>query len=222
MRVISPYEVPQWTFEVAELCGNLADRMASQYRSHAELPPLVGLNMAHLALVQSFELLDFYYHRWSQEDEKVGHLVDSAQIREENGQRVMFTQKATLVMTMSAFEYAAKKSLELPRCPIVLTHSRVYLRGIMNESYRANLITMDDKTLWEFLSELRNCIVHNNAVADRTMELNLPHGRSLGLVTGLMTKSTPRTNTILLREAVLLYGRWCAAILAAIQKSRDG
>jgi hypothetical protein len=214
-RIVSPHEIPQLIFALTERCAKIADEIAERNQTEASEPPLVGLNMAHIALVQCFEVLDFYFHRWGNIEQWVIDQHGPEAILEQNEQRVALIQKSTMILIMSSFEAAAKQTLLLPNCPINDVGRRIYLGGIMASSHKAGIIGDTDAALWAYAVELRNCIVHNNGVAERTMKLNLGNGYTLEMVSGAMTQSTPRKSTLLTEAIILAYSRWCAAILEA-------
>lgn len=219
MRTVSKHDVPQWTFELTELCANLADDIAVKYDTHAHIPPLNGLNMSHSSIVQSFELLDYYYDRWGRVEQWVIDRHGPERIRRENEERVSLLQKSTFILIMSALEASAKMALMLPDCPVVISGGRVYLSKIMNSSHAASIICDDDADLWRFAIELRNCMVHNNAIADRTMRLVLAPGHSIDMVAGAMAQSTPRRSILLQKAVLLAYSRWCDAVLSKTAKA---
>jgi len=218
MRTVSKYEVPQQMFEVSEICAKLADDIAEKYETPSSNPPIVGLNMAHHSIVQAFELLDYYYHKWAD----LGSVYtgdDSERIRAENTQRVSLIQKSTFIFSMSAFEASAKIALELPGCPIKFIKKWIYLGEVMGHSHTIGLISDADRDLWQFATELRNCIVHNNAVADRDMKIELGTGFVLEMSKGEMTQSSPRMATLLVNAILCAYSRWCDRLLEVVVRS---
>lgn len=214
MRSVSKFEVPQLSFELCELCAETADRMGEEHGIETSAPPLAGLNMAHLGLVQCLELLDFYYHLWDQMP-GTGDDKEDKRILEENIQRVALVQKSTFIHTMSCFEAAAKVATKETWSPINIPGRRVYLGGIMKISHDHKLISDADSLLWRFAVELRNCIVHNNALSEVSTTYDLGGGLVMEMVAGRMTQSTPRKATVFLREIVLAYSRWCDGMLTA-------
>ena len=221
MRTISPFEVPQLTFETAELCGQLSDQTASRHEYPTHAPPIVGLNMAYNSIIQAFELLDFYYHHWSKIAGRspADHQSDNLIVEQE--ERISHIQKSTFILTLSAFEAAAKQALALSNSPLEPTKERTYLSGIMARSHRSGLIDDEDRDLWKFAIELRNCIVHNNAIAERNFRYDLGTGLTLEMNDGHMTQSTPRKSNLLLKAVVKSYARWCDAFLSALSNAQS-
>lgn len=215
MRTVSIYEVPQQMFEVSEICAKLADDIAEKYGTSSSAPPLSGMNMAYLSIIQAFELLDYYYHKWA----NLGSVYtgnDSERIRAENTQRVSLIQKSTFIFTMSAFEANAKIALELSGCPMKFTRKTIYFSEIMRRSYEIGLINDVDRDLWHFATQLRNCIVHNNGVADRDMSIEIGNGFILEMNKGKMTQSSPRKTTLLVSAILFAYSRWCDRFLEGV------
>lgn len=214
MRKVSRHLVPQQVFELCELCADISDSVAEKHKTESSLPPLVGMNFAYLSLVQCFELLDYYYDRWCSVEPWIVKRTGPELILDENEQRVAFIQKSTFIHTMSAFEAAAKMALVVPNCPLRLPAGRVYFRRIMEESYANDIIDADDLELWVFATELRNCIVHNNAIADRSLKFQLDENLILEMSSGQMTQSSPRKTTKLIRAILIAYSRWSDELLS--------
>lgn len=217
MTTVSIHIVPQWTFEIAALCASLAESIASKHSVQAHLPPLAGLNMAHNSIVQSFELLDFYYQKWSEIENNESFRTNNQNLLKENEQRISLIQKSTFIFSMSAFEAAAKSALNLPGCPINITGNRIYISGIMKDSHKAGMIDDRDAEIWSFAVELRNCMVHSNAIAEKTIKLDLDQGLSLEMTAGKMTQSSARKSILFHREILASYARWCDAFLSRRQ-----
>lgn len=215
MRTASKHQVPQWTIELAESCAALADNIAAKHRTHARLAPLAGLNMSYLSIVQSFELLDYYYDRWGRIEPGVVLKHGAAKILDENEQRVSLLQKSSFIMSMSSFEFSAKEAIKLPWSSIDVPGSRTYLGAIMRRSSEVGLIGDADAELWKFAVELRNCMVHNNAIAQLEMVLNLGGGFSMEMIAGQMTQSSPRRSILLQSAIISAYARRCDAMLSA-------
>lgn len=171
--------------------------------------------MAHLSIVQSFELLDYYYDRWGRVEPWVIAKHGAKQILEENEQRVSLLQKSAFLLSMSAFEAAAKAAMHLPECPVAIPPGRIYLRGIMKNSAQNGLINRSDMELWEFAVELRNCMVHNNAIAEKSVALEVGDGFRIEMVQGQMTQSSPRRGVLLQKSILMAYSRWCDALLSS-------
>lgn len=217
MTMTFNHETSKWMFELSEVCARLADDIAEKHSSRPEQAPLVGLNMAHAPLVQCCEILDHYYGIWRQIDPAGRSDHEKNRILSDNEGRVSLAQRSAFIFIMSAFEAAAKLAIKLPRAPFEMQGGRVYFSGIMRQSWAEEMIDEEDAKLWRFAIELRNCIVHNNAVADLTMSLVLENGSTIDMAAGRMSQSTPRKNVLLLKAIVLAYGRWCDSFLASVR-----
>ena len=97
--------------------------------------------------------------------------------KEENAQRVIEIQKTIFVSSMSSFEHVAKiyhqqKPNKLGK--IKTRSGRIYLWNIMDKSMKKKIIYKKDFKLWDGLIELRNSLVHNNAIAESNKTYNYP------------------------------------------------
>src|SRR6266566_910578 len=104
--------------------------------------------------------------------------VERAQL--ESAQRVISLSKAAFILSISAIEFSAKHAVaDHPNC-LTVPQSRVYLRGIIQESARAGMISRHMEHGWSGILELRNMLVHNNAIAERTQAFEAGGARRLG------------------------------------------
>ncbi|WP_430317786.1 hypothetical protein, partial [Pseudomonas nitroreducens] len=67
---------------------------------------------------------------------------------------------------------------------------------------------------WTALVELRNCIVHNNAVADNDFAFELSNGVNWVFVKGQPIVATLRHFPLTIRWALEAYARWCDRVLS--------
>ena len=101
--------------------------------------------------------------------------------------------KWSFTHALSSLEYSAKKIIKnIYRNEFqdlknrLQSGKRVYLSGIMEKSKDSGLITKDDYDRWEGIIYLRNCLVHNNGVADkdktftiRTINIKCENGKMI-------------------------------------------
>ena len=217
MQIQSKHDVVKWAFDNREVCGSLADAIAAKHDTFAHHPPLVGMNRAHQQLTICAELLSFYFDTWDRAQQPTYVQIVPSHLASERAERIMGILGMTFVSTLSAFEESAKSALKLPNAPRLSKQgSRVYLSGIMAASYRIGLIDEVDDAFWRAVTRLRNCLVHNNGVADGDMTISLHDGTSMQMVADEMTKSSPRQNSVVIKGVILAYGRWCDAMLSLI------
>lgn len=125
------------------------------------------------------EVLDNYYRYWNKTHVGLTQQeIDSA--KKENGQRVNEITKWSFIHTISSFEYSAKQIIknssnnQFQKLKNNLqTGKRVYMMGIMKTSKDSGLISDNDYDEWDGIIYLRNCLVHNNGVADKDSTLKI-------------------------------------------------
>ncbi len=98
------------------------------------------------------------------------------------GHLIVDQSRFTFIATMSSLEFTAKNiSLKdglavkefLKNDPKRKDKKKYYLRDIIyaSTSEELNLITTDEKNEWNFFIDIRNALVHNNAIVDKNLDL---------------------------------------------------
>jgi len=210
---VSPYEVVQLTLNLVHDCWAMTDQVAAESGVADHQPPLNGLNMASSKLVYSAEAIGFYFQHWEMMERR--GVRGTPAILKENEDRIGHIQTSTFTSLISSFEATAKLALASRRHPLKLGNGRIYLRKMLDESFRLGLIDDADISFWIGALKLRNSIVHNNAVAEDSMRIVLGDGYHIEFRPGEMIQSTPRKSVLLQAAAVKAYVRWCRAFLAA-------
>lgn len=138
------------------------------------------------------EVLDNYDRYWKRKyvgipQQKIDEL------KEQNAERVMEITKWSFTHALSSLEYSAKKiiknisQIEFQDLKNKLQRGKwVYLSGIMEISKTSGLITKEDYDRLEGITYLRNCLVHNNGIADkdktftiRTVNIKCENGKMI-------------------------------------------
>jgi hypothetical protein len=131
---------------------------------------LPGLfNMISNNLTLELELLNFYYTLWSKISQTNRPLIDRAE--KQNVERVILIQKMAFISIMSSIEFCFKEYIKqfphkIGDCEN--QQGRVYLFGILNKSKDSSIITDATFIGWQGMIELRNTLVHNNGIAEKT------------------------------------------------------
>lgn len=213
VRNVSPYEIVQLTLNVVDECWTMTDQLSTESGVADHQPPLSGLNMASSKLVYSAEAIGFYFQHW-QMMVRQGHRGKPTFLKE-NEDRIGHIQTSTFTSIISSLEATAKLALACRGHSLELGKGRIYLGKVMAESYRLGLIGEADNAFWIGALRLRNSIMHNNAVAEETMSINLGDGQHIEFRPGEMTQSTPRKSVLLQLAIIKAYVRWCGAFLRA-------
>jgi len=125
------------------------------------------------------EVLDNYYKYWSRS--YIGlKQQEIDRTKKQNAERVIDITKWSFIHTISSFEYSAKQIIkysnnnQFQKLKNDLQNGkRVYILGIMKTSKDSGLISDGDYNEWDGIIYLRNCLVHNNGVADKDATLKI-------------------------------------------------
>jgi predicted nucleic acid-binding protein len=203
--------------EVIELVDRIRVRSAQSHeelaRTHGirlEDPPLGAFGIVHNTAVMTLELLDFYHRTWS--SIPPSSVPDPEATRQENAERVMLVTKSAFIMCLSGFEFSAKQALTRYPGRLQLPAGRIYLRAIMRASAKKGLITADTDNLWTGAIAVRNCLVHNNGIADEDAEYKFPDV-TVRLESGKMPQGTLKFFPSLTNWTVTAFADWCRAFL---------
>lgn len=192
--------------------ARLNEESGAKFALESGDPPIAGFNMANQYAVIALELLTFYRNVWSAIP--AATVSNPERSRRENGERVLTITKAAFILTVSAFEFSAKQAITTKPGKLPTMEGRTYLRRIMAESLKAGIIPPTDATPWEAVSEVRNVLVHNNGIADRTVTYEMPLGPTVVLATGAMTQGNLRFFPELSLWCVEAFARWCDGYLS--------
>ena len=138
-----------------------------------------AFNMIFNDLTLTLELLDYYYRLWSSLNISAFSAKDVERMRKENWKRVMQITKWAFIDTLSSLEFSLKKMLETinPKVLSVIKERRrnkpIYFRSIIKELHREGYVNDKAYNGWITLIEIRNCVVHNNAIPESNRTLYL-------------------------------------------------
>lgn len=195
-----------------ETSAQLQEHLAARHGLSAAESPLDALGMCHNISVMSLELLYYYLQVWGGTVAK-GTVTEDKRIRHENGERVVLITKTLVIMSLSAFEFGAKQAVLTRPGKVEFAGGRIYLPKIMHASVQAGLIGPETCTCWEGLTKLRNCLVHNNGIADETATYTYPGGLTVALSNGRMTQGNLHFFPGLTNWATGAFADWCEAFL---------
>jgi len=140
-----------------------------------ERPPVFTENLFNMVfnkLTVGYELLNFYYDIWK--GPGAGTLAEIERKRNQNAERVVTINRMIFIETLSSTEYFLKNYIQNHTSKVGEIAGRIYLRKIMNHFEEKGLISNTDFNLWDGLIELRNSIVHNNAISEITKVYEFP------------------------------------------------
>ena len=189
----------------AEHGRTVATRMGIPGSDH----PAGAFPMCYNHAALTLELLSFYKRIWARSRRATPAEITRA--REENGQRVVMATKAMFILCLSAIEFSAKQALMNRPGTLALGDGRIYLRNIVQESNGRGYIAEQDKNLWWGATEVRNCVVHNNGIADVTAEWSYPD-LTVSMNTGTMMRANLEFFPRLTVWALNAFERWTAAV----------
>jgi len=189
------------------------DRLAAAFRLASGDPRISALNIIHQQATISAELLS-HYMGWEPAPAHTPAEVERSRL--ESAQRVISLSKAAFILSISAVEFSAKHAVaDHPHC-LTVPRGRVYLRGIIQESARAAMISRNMEHGWSGIVELRNMLVHNNAIAERTQTFELPSGPTLAFAEGRMMHGNLRLLPEVLLWTTNAFAAWAGAFLSRV------
>ena len=141
--------------EIANLMG------IKPHEIPASVFPMIFNNITLL-----LELLSYYLDAWGKATSTRCSSVEEA--RRENAERVILIQKMVFIQILSSVEFSFKAYVRQYPKKLSQFKGRVYLRSIMEKSKEQGIISDSDFSLWEGVIELRNTLVHNNGISEKT------------------------------------------------------
>jgi len=147
---------------IAERNGS---KLAQELAISPNEAPLDFFAMVHNDITLTTELL-IYYNRCRG---SIKILPETEGIpKDENGERLVRIQKWAFISIMSSFEVTAKKIALKETSTFGAFKGRPYLKKIMQRSFDKGLISQENLHLWKGAIELRNLLVHNNGISEKT------------------------------------------------------
>jgi hypothetical protein len=103
--------------------------------------------------------------------------ISNSVIIQQNGERIMSLNRMLFIQMMSVIEYSFKKNVTSH--PKIIGNceekaGRIYLSKIINNAYKSEFLTKDNKALWFQVISIRNDLVHNNGIPDQNHKVILP------------------------------------------------
>ncbi|OCH01512.1 hypothetical protein A6E10_18710 [Aliivibrio fischeri] len=149
---------------------DIGDSIAEKFGVEHYEDPASFFSMSFNNITITLELLDYYYDLWGKLDPLKFPNIDLT--KKQNGERVLMAQKMCFIENMSSFEFLAKKITLNNEDIFGVFNGRVYLFNIMKKSKSLGLIDESTFNLWSGLIELRNTIIHNNAISEKNVIYN--------------------------------------------------
>lgn len=170
----------------------------------------------HNRLIVTQEILGFYNSAWN--SERISHLtLEEDQLNNELMDRLLTVTKNLFVDVMSIVERGAKGLLiDHPDSSLMQEAKQgrrfLYLRDIMNVSMQNELISKAAFQEWEDLLSIRNLVVHNNSIADRSCRMTVGDLR-ISMRPDRIMKGPLKTFVVLSERALTLYYHWARSLL---------
>ena len=160
----------------------------------------------HNQTVMAREIVGLYEGAWKGEEGTEEELVD----------RVMCSTRNLFVNVMSSIEKGARDCMRIygssqVRSKAAEKGGRMYLRDILEASSEIGLLEDDDTDKWKKILMMRNLVVHNNAVSDRSEVLELGELK-ISMRPDRMMKGPPATYVILSSMASSMFYMWLVAL----------
>ena len=165
--------------EILKSIADIRERLKEYGDWFAKAKPTLpnAFNMIFNHTTMTLELLNYYYGIWSRTPPGVNE-AEIERMRRENAERVLEVTKWAFVFALSSMEHVLKELLKADERVASAQHlqrlrrtllagRRVYLSTIVKSCREAEIISDEQHEVWKCLIEVRNAVVHNNAIADR-------------------------------------------------------
>ena len=167
--------------------------------------PVCFWNM-HNQAVMTLEIIGFYESVWQGQEGTEDEMVD----------RIVVSTRNLFVNAMSSAEKGARDCMRLLKGSPVREKAaenggRMYLRDIITASAELGYIGEDDLGRWEKILLMRNLVVHNNAVSDRS-DVFVLDDLKISMRPERMMKGPPHTYVSLSSEVAMLTFRWMSSV----------
>ncbi|PBP76930.1 hypothetical protein CCL19_02900 [Pseudomonas syringae] len=205
--------------------ANLADEMVKNLNIYKGCAPVSGLNMLNSQCVLLIEILDQYKTIWdrlenaSKKNKWLAMIQCHSQDKlvTENSERLNTVCKSAFILAMSSVEYCAKETAKTYYTKLLVPantrNKHIYLSGIIETSHKEGLISEDIQQKWRALIQLRNCLVHNNGIANQDAEYVISTETTVRMTNGEMISGS----LILFPHAISLlvdiYAEWANSIV---------
>jgi hypothetical protein len=190
-------------------CTDRREALSQKFGLAITEPPVGALGMCFNYATTAAELTSHYAAVWGYPK------LDHHTLGGNKVDRAVELTKSLLIFGFSAIEHATKEAAKVhPGILNLPTKGRVYAGMIFGISRDKGLIDQAALDQWNCLIELRNCIVHNNAIADVDLSVTFTNGAVVKMLNGQMTKGKEDVLAQLSRWAVQAYADWCDAFLA--------
>jgi hypothetical protein len=165
----------------------------------------------------TLELLGYYYEVWQKPSGPLT-IGEIEQAKKENWERCNELLKSLFVMSMSSIEYSMKASIahygdnSLAHNLLKSKGHFIYLSDVIKRSEIEGLMDSSTRRDWDGLISIRNCVVHNNAIPDRTE--NYAIGKINVMATeGVMLQGKLDFFAILTEVAINRFFAWVTALI---------
>lgn len=180
-----------------------------------------GFNAIFNGVTLTLELLNFYYEIWGSCRASGSSPEEVENLRRENAERVIMITKWAFVHAMSIIEFSIKNAVKIINPSILKSIEKrkssggkrvfIYLRDIVEELKKKGCICEKVYRGWDAVINIRNLVVHNNAIADRNKVLHVGD-LEIELKEGEMVKRELDFFVMLIDHAVENYKRTLEAL----------
>ncbi|MGB0920149.1 MAG: hypothetical protein ACPG06_01575 [Alphaproteobacteria bacterium] len=208
-------EVLEQGLVIRKECETLSDTLSADTSLPDTDHPIGALGMCFNHATLFVESAHNYYLQWS--EAKTIPMDELDQTREQNEQRIIELGKFLYVSAMSSMEFSMKRANIRLGNPLGLptkTLDKAYMRNMIKSSVDSNLIEQSDGALFEGAVNVRNSVVHNNGVAQRTVTYKFENDLILDLQQDQMTQGSLLTFPKLTLWVIQKYAQWCQSLLA--------
>ena len=158
------------------------------------------------------EILSFYYRSWKGMDVS----IDDEGLGNEMTERIVAVTKNLFVDVVSTVEKTSKEavsiySMEKLKEMSMKNSNYLYMRNLLSASQELGLIDKGAMEEWDDVLVMRNLVVHNNSISDRSKKFMISD-ITISMRPGRMMKGPLNTFLVLSERTIVLFYEWLSSI----------
>jgi hypothetical protein len=158
------------------------------------------------------EILSFYYRSWKGMDVS----IDDEGLGNEMTERIVTVTKNLFVDVVSTVEKTSKEavsiySMEKLKEMSMKNSNYLYMRNLLSASQELGLIDKGAMEEWDDVLVMRNLVVHNNSISDRSKKFMISD-ITISMRPGRMMKGPLNTFLVLSERTIVLFYEWLSSI----------
>ena len=202
---------------IRNACGRYSTEIADRFGMSIADPPIEAFGMCFNHATLSLETMSFFRRDW--DANPLLKTEPNADVRHrQRVQRIIEQTKGLFVLSLSSLEFVCRRSCSAYPAVLEMAEDKHhYLIGFMGRAHSRGLIDAIAYVRWTGISTIRNTVIHNNAIAEESRDVDFGGGLILSLREGQPIEGSFRNFARMIQWAVDGYAEWCHAFLKRAQ-----